>query len=83
MRKLSVFFNLQGYENDDDHYDVINYSIDENNTGNNGGDVEQDRGAQNIQNPYYGDGGSMIPDSSDNTDRTTELITAQTNIYYE
>ena len=52
------------------------------------GDIDEDREFQNMHNPYYGDDENMISKSSSNRfgkhdPNAIDVITAQTNIYYE
>ena len=53
------------------------------------GDIGEDPEFQNMHNPYYGDDENITSECSSNSrgnpdpNPATEVITAQTNIYYE
>ena len=52
------------------------------------GDMGEDPEFQTMHNPYYGDDGNVASECSSNRrgkpePNATEVITAQTNIYYE
>ena len=73
----NIYLYLSGSE--EDNYDAV----EEPNraSGDLYGDINEDTDLQIVQNPYYGD----VMEMGDSTQalNNTQVITAQTNIYYE